>query len=207
MEKRKIQCGIIGDAFVGKTTFTQTLRKENIYFREHYYPTIGVDFTTCQIEVDKIPYNITMWDLTGVERFRSIITTYFKTIRVALVCFSYDNLKSIKNLDYWINLIEEQNDDCYIVLLGMKKDRISSINYVGDDVIEQVKKYSYKLYSINNYNYALLSSIMQEIVRDAVFYNKFNSVTIKKNDFFKKKKKKKRSRNIYTRNSDWCCWC
>jgi len=38
----------------------------------------------------------------------------------------------------------------------MKKDRISSVNYVGDDIIEQVKKYSYKLYSINNYNYTLL---------------------------------------------------
>jgi len=117
MEKRRIQCCIIGNAFVGKTTFAQTLRKDNIYSREYYYPTIGVDFTKFEIEVDKIPYNITMWDLTGGERFRSIITTYFKTIRVALVCFSYDNLKSIKNLDYWINLIEEQNDNCYIVLL------------------------------------------------------------------------------------------
>ena len=202
MEDRRIQCGIIGDAFVGKTTFAQTLRKDLRYFTKNYNPTIGVDFVSSQIEVDKIPYNVTMWDLTGGERFRSIITTYFKTFRVALVCFSYDNIKSIKNLDYWINLIEEQNEDSYIVLLGMKKDRISSVDYVGDDIIKEVKKkYSYKLYSINNYKYALLSSIMQEIIRDAVFYNKFNSVTIKKKKFFKKKRRKS------YRKSDWCCWC
>ena len=202
MEDRRIQCGIIGDAFVGKTTFAQTLRKDLRYFTKNYNPTIGVDFVSSQIEVDKIPYNVTMWDLTGGERFRSIITTYFKTFRVALVCFSYDNIKSIKNLDYWINLIEEQNEDSYIVLLGMKKDRISSVDYVGDDIIKEVKKkYSYKLYSINNYKYALLSSIMQEIIRDAVFYNKFNSITIKKKKFFKKKRRKS------YRKSDWCCWC
>ena len=37
MEKRRIQCGIIGDAFVGKTTFAQTLRKENIRIDETFF--------------------------------------------------------------------------------------------------------------------------------------------------------------------------
>jgi small GTP-binding protein len=207
MEKRRIQCGIIGNAYVGKTTFAQTLRKDPIGFAKTYHPTIGVDFVSSQLEIDKILYNVTMWDLTGGERFRSIITTYFKSIKIALVCFSYDNIESINNLDYWINLIEEQNDDSYIVLIGMKKDRISSIKYVGDDIIEKLKKtYTYKLYSVDNYNYQLVSSIMQEIIRDGIFYNKFNSTTINKNYFFKQKKKKQ-SNNKYTRYSDWCCWC
>ena len=207
MEKRRIQCGIIGNAYVGKTTFAQTLRKDPIGFTKTYHPTIGVDFVSSKLEIDKIPYNITMWDLTGGERFRSIITTYFKSIKIALICFSFDNLESINNLDYWINLIEEQNDDSYIVLIGMKKDKISSYNYVGDDVIENIKKkYNYKLYSVNNYNYQLISSIMQEIIRDGIFFNKFNSTSFDKNEFFKQKKKTKPYRQKNVKN-DWCCWC
>ena len=51
------------------------------------------------------------------------------------------------------------------------------------------KKYNYKLYSVNNYNYQLISSIMQEIIRDGIFYNKFNSTSFDKNEFFKQKRR------------------
>ena len=77
MEERRVQCGLIGDAFIGKTTFAQTLKKETIYYENHYHPTIGVDLVVCQLDIDEIPYNIIMWDLTGGKRFRAIITSYF----------------------------------------------------------------------------------------------------------------------------------
>ena len=203
MDISRIQCGIIGDEYVGKTTFCQTFKYKNMGYSKNYFPTIGVDFVSQQIKVDRIPYNITMWDLTGGERFRSIITTYFRSIKVALVCFSFDNIKSIKNLEYWINLIEEQTDDCYIVILGMKKDKINTLDYVGDNIINQIKKkYGYKLYEVENYRSSLVSSIMQEITKDAIFYNKFNSNFIKKTEFFQRKKKK------YSNKFEcfWCCW-
>ena len=65
---------IIGDAGVGKSALL-TRFSENA-FLQSYQSTIGIDFNSRMIRVDKTICKLEIWDTAGQERFSTITSNY-----------------------------------------------------------------------------------------------------------------------------------
>ena len=67
---------VVGDPNVGKTSIT--LRFATGMFRERYLPTIGVEFSVKDIEVDGKRVKIQAWDTGSHDRFSYVRPLYYK---------------------------------------------------------------------------------------------------------------------------------
>ena len=74
---------IIGDASVGKSSLL-TRFSDNI-FLQTYSTTIGIDFNTKMIRVDKSICKLEIWDTAGQERFSTITANYYRGAQGALL--------------------------------------------------------------------------------------------------------------------------
>ncbi|MCK4972641.1 MAG: GTP-binding protein, partial [Candidatus Heimdallarchaeota archaeon] len=67
---------IVGNPGVGKTSIT--LRFATGMFRERYLPTIGVEFSVKDIEVDGNKVKLQTWDTGSHDRFSYVRPLYYK---------------------------------------------------------------------------------------------------------------------------------
>jgi Ras-related protein Rab-1A len=64
-----------------------------------------------------------IWDTAGQEKYRSIVSTYFKGCHGVLMVFDLSNEKSFKNIkEQWYDLCRTKADKAVIMLLGNKND-------------------------------------------------------------------------------------
>jgi small GTP-binding protein len=111
----------IGDPGVGKSCLTMKATK-NI-FENDYSPTIGFEFYTFIIKIKEKIIRLQIWDTCGQEVYRSLINSFFRNSSLAILIYGINNLKSFKNLEFWLNDIKmNSNPDIKIFLVGNKKD-------------------------------------------------------------------------------------
>ena len=112
---------IVGDASVGKSNLL--LRYTHGQFREEYQLTIGVEFGSSNITIDKNVFRIQIWDTAGQENFRSITRAYYKNSVCALVVYDISSRDSFNNVMSWIEDCKNQSPKTiFIVLVGNKSD-------------------------------------------------------------------------------------
>ncbi|ELP89763.1 hypothetical protein EIN_424850 [Entamoeba invadens IP1] len=111
---------LIGDYGTGKTSLL--CRYTDDAFNPVYVPTIGVDFKFKTIEIDKKQIKLQMWDTAGSERFKAIVTTYFKGSHGCFLVYDITNVDSFKNIVNWFELIKKESPDCRVMLIGSKSD-------------------------------------------------------------------------------------
>lgn len=162
---------IVGDSSVGKSVLMQRY-VDNDYPIEPYVSTIGVDFRVKRLEVDnsnsdikitmmnnsqkkdKIPnplkVKLQVWDTAGQERFRSITQSYYRGMRLCILCF--DSTKggapgSIFNVTKWLRDIRQHaGDNIYVYVIGTKIDS-SDLKLMGpnphqiDNEIQKIENY------------------------------------------------------------------
>ena len=112
---------IIGDSGVGKSCLS--LRATKNVFESLYSPTIGFEFMTFFIKVDKKPIKLQIWDTCGQEVYRSLISSFYNNSSLAIVVYSIDNEESFNNLEFWLNELKTKgNPDINLFLIGNKAD-------------------------------------------------------------------------------------
>ena len=117
----KLKIIIVGDSSVGKTNIIN--RYVNGEFSRDYMITIGMDFLTCNLELDNKIFKLNLWDTAGSEQFRSVTKGYYSNSCCALIVYDITNEKTFQNVKQWM-------DDCYafanknihLVLVGNKID-------------------------------------------------------------------------------------
>ena len=67
---------IIGDSSVGKSCLMMQFIEGK--FKSHIDPTIGVEFGSRKLEIQKNRLKLQIWDTAGQENFRSITRSYFR---------------------------------------------------------------------------------------------------------------------------------
>ena len=67
---------LIGDAGVGKSCFL--VRYTDDSFSPNYLTSVGVDFKFKTMKLDDKTIIIQIWDTAGQEKFKTIISTYYK---------------------------------------------------------------------------------------------------------------------------------
>jgi len=85
--------------------------------------TIGVEFGSKNIEIRNKIYRLQIWDTAGIENFRSITRTYYKTGSCAIMVYSITNKESFDNIIRFIDDCKELAPKTItMVLVGNKAD-------------------------------------------------------------------------------------
>ena len=113
---------IIGEATVGKTCLL--LRYADDSFTQNHITTIGIDFKTKFININNSVIKLQIWDTAGQERFRTITKSYYKDANGIILTYDISNSDSLKNIQNWMKLIEQNAEDgvCKILVGSAKSD-------------------------------------------------------------------------------------
>eukprot|EP01096_Ripella_sp_DP13-Kostka_P018159 TRINITY_DN972_c0_g1_i1.p1 TRINITY_DN972_c0_g1~~TRINITY_DN972_c0_g1_i1.p1 ORF type:complete len:205 (+),score=76.76 TRINITY_DN972_c0_g1_i1:161-775(+) len=90
---------LLGDSCVGKTSLIEVFANEVIL--DIYKPTIGADFETKEIEVDKKNVILQMWDTAGTERFMSLNKSFMRGSDCCILVFDVTVGKTLDNIETW----------------------------------------------------------------------------------------------------------
>ena len=160
---------IIGDSGVGKTTILTQFVHE-IYHDNHDL-TIGVDFGSKYVDVDGVDVKLQIWDTAGQENFRSISRSYYKGAEVAIIVFDSRSLNYLDKVNSWINDLHVHNDDVKIIIVGNKKDMLSTIQQTSK--FNQIKKLNYPFYLISSKNYNEVEKVFVHAAQFIYEYHKY----------------------------------
>ncbi|KAH0788486.1 GTPase Ryh1 [Histomonas meleagridis] len=110
---------IIGDINVGKTSLANRFVDNKF---TNTVPTISDHSLSRTIIHQNNKVKISIWDTAGQESFRSVTVSYYRGVDVAIITFSFDDHKSLENVQYWYDSIVAQSHDAIICICGNKKD-------------------------------------------------------------------------------------
>ncbi len=123
----------IGDSVVGKTAIK--VRFTDNYFKKDLKTTLGVDFgskeITCEYLSDDVfvsgsrtfKATLNVWDAAGQAHYEKIRGIYYRDAKGALLCYDVNNPISFKNLDKWVEELEEHlGKRIPTILVGNKID-------------------------------------------------------------------------------------
>ena len=111
----------IGDSGVGKSCLTSKAVKNN--FEEYYQATVGFEFLTFNMIVNKMVIKLQIWDTCGQEIYKSLISNFYRNSSLAVLVYSIDSKESFEHVGRWLDELKNQaNPDIRIFLVGNKAD-------------------------------------------------------------------------------------
>ncbi|NXT45789.1 RAB7B protein, partial [Pluvianellus socialis] len=115
---------IIGALGVGKTSLLHQYVHKTFY--EDYRTTLGASILTKVLAVDNTPLKLQIWDTGGQERFRSMVSTFYKGSDGCVLAFDVTDRESFEALDNWrddfLEKVIPREQDFPMVVLGNKID-------------------------------------------------------------------------------------
>lgn len=119
---QRIKCTVIGDYHVGKTSVIYSYINKSL---EDVQTTLGIDFFTKTVRVEKKSAILTIWDTAGSERFQSLTDSYLRDSDLVIIV--YDMSKRKSNISYWMRRAEQHHPHT-IGILGNKDDLTRGFN-------------------------------------------------------------------------------
>ena len=123
----------IGDSAVGKTAMK--VRFTDNYYKKDLKTTLGVDFGSKELKCEYMSSDIlftgtyrftakmNVWDAAGQAYYDKIRGMYYKDANGCVLVYDVNNPESFKNLDKWINELEENiGTKVPTLLVGNKAD-------------------------------------------------------------------------------------
>ena len=94
-------------------------------FRSFFDSTVGVDFDAKSIYTDGLRIKNHIWDITGQQKFATIISAYYGKCAGVFILFDVTNKQSFLNIDYWIQEVKKKNNNILppTVVIGSKTDK------------------------------------------------------------------------------------
>ena len=120
--ERTFKIAMLGDCNVGKSS----LISREVYgdYLELYQPTVAVGYSSKKLNYDNKKIKLNVWDLSGDNRFRTILKTYLKHVRAVIIVYDVTNINSFNNVKQWIELVKSvQTNNVNFVLLANKIDK------------------------------------------------------------------------------------
>ncbi|CAF1023725.1 unnamed protein product [Rotaria sordida] len=113
---------LAGDSGVGKSNLLSRFTRNE--FSLESCSTIGVEFSTKEVQVDGKTIKVQVWDTAGQERFMAITKHYYRTALGTLLVFDLLKASTFQNLDQWYNEVRANAGiECSIILVGNKVDQ------------------------------------------------------------------------------------
>ena len=140
---------VIGDSGVGKSCLTIQAIQDK--FVELYRATVGFEFLSFNVRINKVVIKLQIWDTCGQEVYKSLITGIYRNSSLAIILYSVTNRSTFQHIDTWIKeLNQNSTQNIKIILVGNKSD------------LEKERKVSYeegeKLKNKHNIDYFIETS-------------------------------------------------
>ena len=132
---------LLGDASVGKTSFTKRFCYN--LFNPSERLTIGVDFHVKTIDLHGKKIKLQIWDVGGEERFRFLLPTYCLGANAAFLLYDVTRSQTLDNITEWTNIVRQKGGPIPIMLVGSKID-------LGDAQREVLREYGIQVAEKNN---------------------------------------------------------
>jgi Ras-related protein Rab-2A len=91
---------LVGDTAVGKTSILNRFLTGS--FDYNHEMTIGVEFGSKILTVNKQRIKLQVWDTAGQEEFRSITRSYYRSSAAALVVYDVSRRETFRSVRRWI---------------------------------------------------------------------------------------------------------
>ena len=189
---KKINCILLGDSSVGKTSFINKIKGNE----DNNMSTIGFEHISISAEVYKEKVDVKLTDTAGQERFRSIAANYFRDAEAILLMFDVTNIESFEAIETWISSIKENSLIYKIILIGNKIDLNDKRIVNKKDVQRKAEKYNIKYYECCCLNGLNIYEILNELIfLGYICHNEKqnNPQLIKKSKTFHLKKQNKKN--------------
>ena len=158
---------LIGDSSVGKSVLMKTY-VDGIYTDDSYVSTIGVDFNiknvvfnddeildenarldSTRAKSNQTKVKLQIWDTAGQERFRAVTRSYYRGMKICILCFDAGkngSLGSVQNLTKWLDSVKEfSHSGTYVYVLGMRIDMRTINNFItksiADEIAQKIEEY------------------------------------------------------------------
>ena len=136
-EELRYKLIVIGDELVGKTAILN--RFKNNQFNAIYEPTVGLEFQSIPILIDDQSVNLLLYDVSGHQKFRSLIPLYASDVNIILLIYDISKNESFNNIDKWFSFLNNINkNEVIYALVGNKSD----LDYNRKVKSEEAEKYA-----------------------------------------------------------------
>ena len=95
--------------------------------------------------VNGMKFEIKLWDTAGQEKYKCLTKLFIKDAKIALLVYAIDNEQSFKDLDGWLEIIKNTNQDLTIFGIAANKSDLASEKTIPD---EKGKEYAKKIAKI-----------------------------------------------------------
>uniref|UniRef100_A0A0K0G4M2 Ras-related protein Rab-10 (inferred by orthology to a human protein) n=1 Tax=Strongyloides venezuelensis TaxID=75913 RepID=A0A0K0G4M2_STRVS len=133
---------LLGDSCTGKTCLLIRY-KDDTFMNSNFISTVGIDYRTKYVELNKYKIKLQIWDTAGQERFRSITNQYYRDADALLLVFDITVRSSFENIRNWLSQVEEfAKDGCVVTLVGNKADLSSQRKISTNEGKDLAKAYN-----------------------------------------------------------------
>jgi Ras-related protein Rab-5C len=117
---------LLGDSGVGKSSIGQRYCID--VFSDVHDVTMGAAyFQQVVVLPDDQQVKLHIWDTGGSERFRTMVSLYYRDAAAAIICYDVTDEASFESVSYWIQEMERNtNQDVFVMALaGNKIDAVT----------------------------------------------------------------------------------
>jgi len=112
---------LVGDSGVGKSNLFSRFHKNE--FSLESGTTLGVEFATKTMIIEKATLKAQIWDTCGQEQFRALTKTYYKKAVGALIVYDITKKQTFDDINKWYQDIKENaEEEVVLMLVGNKAD-------------------------------------------------------------------------------------
>ncbi|ESO09081.1 hypothetical protein HELRODRAFT_154551 [Helobdella robusta] len=122
---------LIGDSGVGKSNLLSRFTRNE--FNLESKTTIGVEFATRSITVEKKRIKAQIWDTAGQERYRAITSAYYRGALGALLVYDITKHLTYENVERWLKELKDHADENIVIMLVGNKSDLKHLRAVPTD--------------------------------------------------------------------------
>ena len=115
-----IKVVFLGEAGVGKTSLINRYFDKN--FDEYENSTLSGTFVQKSIKYKDKEYSFDIWDPSGRQVYRSLNKIFLRDVNIIVLVYDITKKQSFLELQYWLDLILENYQNAFLILVGNKND-------------------------------------------------------------------------------------
>ncbi|GAB2221553.1 hypothetical protein Droror1_Dr00012737 [Drosera rotundifolia] len=128
---------LIGDSAVGKSQLLARFARNE--FSVDSKATIGVEFQTKTIVIDKKTVKAQIWDTAGQERYRAVTSAYYRGAVGAMLVYDMTKRQSFDHMARWLEELRGHADKNIVIMLIGNKCDLASLRAVP---VEDAKEFA-----------------------------------------------------------------
>lgn len=126
---------LIGDSAVGKSQLLARFARNE--FNVDSKATIGVEFQTRTLLIDRKTVKAQIWDTAGQERYRAVTSAYYRGAVGAMLVYDITKRQSFDHLSRWLDELRDHTDKNIVIMLVGNKSDLGTLRAVTLDDAKQ----------------------------------------------------------------------